>query len=427
MRANNLKSDQLRRAILIKTRMLAQRGIQVTQRGTGAYCKFNKRTGKPELINLPVIPPEPTEQFLAALEGYIDHEVAHALETVSKDWTGSLNDENNVAGVGRGIRNNVINVVEDVRIENVMPLRFPGSEANLEAVRQFMIDQLWAPQLDKLGDIFDPKVAGKARTAALVPFLRAMGGHKACIRFVEDYRLMELYAPLLEQIPDLADRFKALKSTKEAAELAEDLIRAIKKPKKKKPVPPPPPPQPEPEQPQEPDIPDLDDLMDEPEPPPKQPEKSDEQSLGEADGGSAEDEPLEPKDNGQDSTEDAEQDAEGGEEPSDEDASEGDGASDEGGDDAAGPNPEPEKDVEGKDGEGDDPLSSGGDGKKNVTLGEAIKQLTATQRTALILYNSKRMTVEQIAERTKRTPGQVTRTLRDARRRLSVIMEGKSK
>jgi hypothetical protein len=420
VRSSNTKSEQLRQVIFKLTRMLAQQGIKVTQRGTGAYCKFNTRTGKAELINLPIIPPEPTDAFIRALHGYLDHEVAHALLTVSADWQGGLSDENNVEGVRRSIRNNVINVVEDVRIENEMPNRFPGSIANLQAVRQFMIDTLWGPQLDLMGNIFDKKMAGKARTAALVPFLRAMGGHQACVQFVEDRNLMELYKPLLDQMPDMADRFKALKSTKDAAVLAEDLIRAIKNPKKKKPKPPPPPPEEK-----EPDT-----------PPEQEPEEQEpEQSLGDADDGTAQDET--PPDEGEGDEDQPEDTMDAGSE-ADEGEGEGDQPGDEPGDVGQGEDEGSGAGGEGEDADADDkagsdkaseaePLSSGGNGDKNITLGEAIRKLTPIQRTALILYNSKRKTVEEIAEHTKRTPNQVTRTLRDARRRLELIMEGNSK
>lgn len=225
MTTRDRKAEQLREVISKLTRIMAQKDIKVTQRGTRAFCAYDSRTGVVKSINLPVIPPNPSDKFVAALHGYLDHEVGHALYTVpgeakevAEEATLKIEDKQ---------RHQIVNVVEDVRIENVYAKDFPGSLPNLEATRNFVADEIWGPSLDELGDLTHPMNRAKAVGIAFVPWLRAMGGHKACRQFIEERGLAELYEPLLAKIPDLAERLMAMKSTKDAAKLADDLINIL--------------------------------------------------------------------------------------------------------------------------------------------------------------------------------------------------------
>jgi hypothetical protein len=74
------KQNNLRDAIAKTVKLMAKNSIQVTQRGASAYCAFDGK-GRVIKINLPVIPDNPTPQFMIALQGFLDHEVSHALHT----------------------------------------------------------------------------------------------------------------------------------------------------------------------------------------------------------------------------------------------------------------------------------------------------------------------------------------------------------
>src|ERR1700712_587471 len=73
----------LREVVVKVTKLLAGQSIQVTQRGAQAYARADK-SGKPYLVNIPFIPDTATPGFLAAIQGFIDHEVGHILFT---DWS----------------------------------------------------------------------------------------------------------------------------------------------------------------------------------------------------------------------------------------------------------------------------------------------------------------------------------------------------
>ncbi len=71
----------LREVVVKITQLLAGMGLQVTQRGTKAFVGTNKRTHKPEVVNIPYLPDNASKELILAIQGFIDHEVAHILET----------------------------------------------------------------------------------------------------------------------------------------------------------------------------------------------------------------------------------------------------------------------------------------------------------------------------------------------------------
>jgi cobalamin biosynthesis protein CobT len=288
MRNVNQKADQLQRVIEKLTRMLAQKNIVVTQRGVQAYCEFDQRTGKVKRINLPVIPPEPSEAFINALHGYLDHEVGHALFTDPRQEKRVASESD--LKIDPSQRHSMVNIVDDVRIENLMAEEFRGSIDNLEATRIFVQDTMWGPELEKL-DYNNPVDRMVATTVGLVPYLRALGGHKACERFVDEHKLAPLFKPLLDKMPNLERRLKGLRTSTEVANLADELLRIMR--------PPPPPPQPQ-----------------QPPPPPQdeqEPQDDDSEGDGEGEGGKPPPQDEEKSDEAKDESEgeDKDQDGEG--------------------------------------------------------------------------------------------------------------------
>lgn len=79
MKVLNKRIQILREAVVKLTQLLAQEGVTVTQRGHRAFVKSDSRTGKPVLVNIPSIPDDATEDLIIAIQGFIDHEVAHIL------------------------------------------------------------------------------------------------------------------------------------------------------------------------------------------------------------------------------------------------------------------------------------------------------------------------------------------------------------
>ena len=68
----------LREKITKLTGLLTDKKVKVTQRGAQAFVRYTKQ-GIPELVNVPYIPDNATQEFTQAIEGFLDHEVAHVL------------------------------------------------------------------------------------------------------------------------------------------------------------------------------------------------------------------------------------------------------------------------------------------------------------------------------------------------------------
>jgi cobaltochelatase CobT len=409
MRTTLLRTDQIRDAVAKTTRMLAKQAIRVTQIGAQAYCKFEVKTGKVVAINLPVIPDAPSEEFLIALQGFLDHEVAHALFTNGKMHCVTEGSDGEKEVNLRGLTN----IVEDVRIEKEMAIAYPGAEANMEGLRDFMIEKYWNKWLGQVNaaSLPDAEKERRRRTLSMVPYMRARGGQKKLQRWMDDNGLFPLFEVLDQRIPDIAERLKGLASTEEAFKLAQDIHDAIKPPK------------------------------------PPEKEEGDDQSLGEAEGGTAKgdqgDDQENPDGEGAGGSEDesesdthqADQDAPADEKPGKDQpdlddidfGAEGDMSEDDG---QGGQHTDQSGDEPGDgDGESDkasDELTDGEGEDTNVTMREAMKTLNAEQRRALFLYNKKRQTVEEIAGRLGKTRSQTVTILAAARRKLNQALLGKA-
>lgn len=131
--------EVLRESIKIVVAALSAKKIKVTQHGMSAYVVWNKRTGKPERINIPMIPDNASEKLIKAVQGFVDHECAHCLftdvEAVKKA---------KAAGV-----ESLHNIIEDVYIEREMRGLYRGSDANLKEVWGFIAEEMIKPNLDE--------------------------------------------------------------------------------------------------------------------------------------------------------------------------------------------------------------------------------------------------------------------------------------
>jgi len=107
--------------------------IQVVH--VGDECKTDGRT-----IYLPAVPEDAPKEFIETLEGKLDHEVGHVLDT---DWHVIMRSYDH------DLLKQWTNVCEDARIEKYMTNLWPGCRANLEFLQRFLFDR----DLEGWGDI----------------------------------------------------------------------------------------------------------------------------------------------------------------------------------------------------------------------------------------------------------------------------------
>lgn len=164
---------ELREVITKLVPLLAGKGLRVTQRGSQAYVQTNPDTFQPEVVNIPNIPDNADSEFIAAISGFIDHEVAHVLHT---DWTWygakggmtrrDLRDPKKLAFM------QTHNIIEDVMIEREQVKTFPGAARNLATTRRWFLAKITDVALK---GVKDPKEQFRY---ILVPMMRALGGHE---------------------------------------------------------------------------------------------------------------------------------------------------------------------------------------------------------------------------------------------------------
>lgn len=130
------------------TKILAQKGIEVHTEGFAPRVEYNHVTKQPERIFIPEIPDGASDQLIAAIHGFIDHECGHILES---------NAEDICDGTKNQLWHYIHNCIEDPRVNAKMSERYPGCEANIRNGYNFLFSRAdpttgWNPY-DK--DCFD--------------------------------------------------------------------------------------------------------------------------------------------------------------------------------------------------------------------------------------------------------------------------------
>lgn len=219
----------IREAIQKVVNLLTNRSIKVTQRGSQAYVEY-ARNGRILRVNLPYLPDDASDGFIAAVQGFLDHEVGHVLYT----------DQKVVASLKKHSAKvkNIANVVEDIYVERRMSKAFSGSVANLDAVRRFYLDTVAKPRIDEALASGDMKAA--MGYAGLVQF-RAWGGQQIATQFLCDN---PAYSKLTQQLAhrmgaDLIARLRTVGSSKECLDLAMDIAEKLNEADEARPTPPP--------------------------------------------------------------------------------------------------------------------------------------------------------------------------------------------
>lgn len=164
--------------------------LKVTQQGARAYVSYDKKTLKPERVNLPHLPDNASNELLDATQGFLDHEVGHLLFSDSKALQKAA--ELKVAKIA--------NVLEDPFVEKQMVRRFTGSSFNLGAVGNLF--------LRKQAEAMLPSLTDEKQIEALlfVPAVRAIAGQAMFVEFMDDHwdKIPRLHRVLTKLRPEIA-------------------------------------------------------------------------------------------------------------------------------------------------------------------------------------------------------------------------------
>lgn len=203
----------LRESVVKITQMLSGKGIKVTQQGVNAYVKAD-HLGTPVVVNLPYLPDNATEELCNAIQGFLDHEVAHILFT-----NFPLMAKANAHGRQIGF---MLNALEDPRIEKEMANRFQGSAYNLSVTGKFYLDKFVVPRLKEKAEAGD---ANGVIQTLMVPMIRAMSGQQIFKDFMKDH--WTKMDPVYKRIEDLEPKIEAAASTQDCLELAIEIGKRL--------------------------------------------------------------------------------------------------------------------------------------------------------------------------------------------------------
>ncbi|OAD82831.1 hypothetical protein ATN89_17255 [Comamonas thiooxydans] len=217
MSKHNVDVAVIRQAITKLVSLLTQKSIKVTQRGVDAFVEYDSR-GNIKRMNIPFLADDAPIELIAAVQGFVDHEVGHVLDSDSRTLLKSVKKGSAVASL--------TNIIEDVYIEGCMTRRFAGSGENLDAVRRYMI----AGAAEKVNSAIQAGDKGTATAYLMVHLLRAWGGQKLCREFISSNEpIKEIVAMLEVKIGhDLLAKVAAVSCSEESLKLAIEITDRIK-------------------------------------------------------------------------------------------------------------------------------------------------------------------------------------------------------
>ena len=375
-----LKSISLSEAIQKTTKLLTGGGITVTQQGVRPFVARNP-DGTVKAINIPVIPAAPTSDFLAAMQGFVDQEVAGAL------YTDPVQSARRVREVRSAIQPRMIPMfekllesIERVRVERLMAEEFQGSVRNVANALDFVMDK-GGREAIKAAVEADNKQAIIAHAVPL--WLRASAGNNYVSLFISEVGLAPYALSMTLAFPSIADRFEELNNSAASVDLARDITLAWTTEDKSEP---------------EPEEGTGDGEAEEGEEP-----ETDDDAEGEAEG--------EPEEGEADPDDDAEEEAEG--EAEDADDAEGDPD-----DDAEEEEADPTDDPMGKSDESDEKGDDGG-GRKRKAMTEALSKISQSHRDLLSDHKNRKLSYAEIAKKRGLSEVEVREGLAEANKSLT--------
>lgn len=212
----NKEIDTIRRSIDKVVRMLAGHKVTVTTQGVTAFVKYNQK-GEPTHVNIPYLPDNASRGLIKAVQGFLDHEVAHILFTDHLALKTARDSKPLLM---------MTNIIEDCRIERRMSREFAGSESNLEAVRSWVIEDDLKPLHAKTMAKADATEVDHWKNL-LVQVFRAWSGQKASMDFMADGDKYALMPTIIPKIEFAKERMRKLASSADARKLAQDIVKAL--------------------------------------------------------------------------------------------------------------------------------------------------------------------------------------------------------
>lgn len=202
----------LKRIVDPLVELLAHKNLKVSFRGGDAMTQYDKRTGKPKKIILPMISSDADPSLIDTFHGYIDHEVGHVIFT-------DFQEGNLAKKLKNPILTTVFNMVEDPRVENAIQKRFKGSAHNLEKLHERIFNDDYVLRIPN-----DPKDPNYI-FSSLIFAIRACCGQRYFKRMIDvNPKLLPVYELVKKHY---AKELLAMKSSEDAYKVAKKIFDAF--------------------------------------------------------------------------------------------------------------------------------------------------------------------------------------------------------
>lgn len=205
----------VREAIAKIVEMLAFRKMRVTQEGVQAYVRYHPKSGEPELVNLPYLPDDASNDLIDATQGFLDHECGHLLFSTFPALKKSVEKGPSFASL--------VNILEDTYVERKMAERFAGSGANLSSVGRFVWDTVIAPKLKEI----DPRNEAELLRMLLMPAIRAWSGQHLWRDLMKPHwaSIEEFVKRMNSAAPPIEDLIKSINHSDDSLKVAEEIMK----------------------------------------------------------------------------------------------------------------------------------------------------------------------------------------------------------
>ena len=204
----------LRQSIRAVTQILTVSDVRVTQQGMDAYTSFDNKSGKITQINLPYLPDDAPESLIQAVQGYLDHEVGHALFT----------DFEVVRSVTDDCTKQLHNIVEDAFVERKMIGKFRGSAYNIGNVSEFFREK-------HLNKVIATGNEDDIKKCLIVAAIRAFSGQESYMTYMSDkWHYLEDFKKKVEPLSAMLSSTKTTKDCLNAAIAIKEAIEDKKPP-----------------------------------------------------------------------------------------------------------------------------------------------------------------------------------------------------
>lgn len=222
MYIRNSSRLQFQEAIPKVAQLLSEKtGIRIRQYGNQAICKYDKKGENVSEIVVPMIPENADNHLFTMVSGFLDHECAHALYTDGTSYR-------RLTEAGHKVPFDLVNMIEDSRIERIMGKRYPGCKMNLEYVNQNVTDGHIVNMMSMIASSSKISMGAVSAVCLHVCIGKAMGHvcFDTIINYLK-YHFSELYQQINQIVKEETENLCALKNTDDTVLEAERIYKRI--------------------------------------------------------------------------------------------------------------------------------------------------------------------------------------------------------